>query len=94
MYDIVPTTAFVASQTRAALPVAGKFRMDEITVEHLVREAVAWGIPERVARSTVMMVLASIHSGLAVADDAVPQVDPRARETVLRQLGRLEGTSN
>lgn len=27
MYDVVPTLAFVPGQIRAALPIAGKFRM-------------------------------------------------------------------
>lgn len=92
MYDIVPTTAFVPNQTRAALAVAGKFRMDEIAVDHLVREAASWGIPERLARSAVLETLTGLWGGLAAADAAVPEVDPRAREIVLRQLGRLEAS--
>ena len=93
MYDVVPTMAFVPRQARAALPVAGKFRMDEITVEHLVREATVWGIPERRARDNVVAVLASLRAGISAADEAVPQIDPRARDTVLRQLGRLEASA-
>lgn len=89
MYDLVPTLAFIPRQTRSALPVAGKFRMDEITTEHLVREAVSWGIPERRAQDMVLNTLAALRSGIKLADTAVPQIDPSVRAAVLTQIERL-----
>jgi serine/threonine-protein kinase HipA len=93
MYDLVPTLAFIPRQTRAALPVAGKFRMDEITVEHLVREAVSWSIPERRARGTVLGSLDALRSGISSADAAVPQIDPGVRGAVLAQLEQLHASA-
>ena len=93
MYDLVPTLAFIPRQTRSALPVAGKFRMDEITTEHLVREAISWGIPERRARSKVLDTLVALRSGITSADTAVPQIDPKVRGAVVAQLERLHASA-
>lgn len=93
MYDLVPTLAFIPRQTRSALPVAGKFRMDEITTEHLVREAVSWGIPERRARHSVLETLAALRTGVRSADSAVPQIDQSVRASVLTQLERLHASA-
>jgi len=47
VYDVSATTAFVPRTTSVGLPVGGKFKITEIGTEHLMREALAWGVPER-----------------------------------------------
>lgn len=45
MYDVVPTVVFVPRQVRSAMSIAGKFRMDEIAVEHPRRRGGVVGYP-------------------------------------------------
>lgn len=46
-------TAFVPRTTSVGLPVGGKFKITEIGTEHLVREALTWGIPDRRSQQVV-----------------------------------------
>lgn len=50
------------------------------------------GAPDRREVPHVLDVLAALRDGLVTADDVVPNVDPRVRDLVLRQLGRLEAS--
>lgn len=89
VYDVAPTIAFI-DQRHAALPVAGKFVLADITREHLVREANAWGVPERIARASVARALdALLDEGIADADAAFPEVDERIRAAAVAALRRL-----
>jgi len=89
LYDIAPTLAFIP-QRHFGMSVAGRFVITEITPENLVREARAWGIPERIARSTIEQTLDAIQTtGLAAADDAYPGVPPHVRVVALEQIERL-----
>lgn len=87
MYDVVPTLPFDPNQVRAALPVGGKFRIDEVSPRHLVDEAEGWGMPPRLALETVMSTLAAL--GEAAANDGGTAVAPSVRQVVIRQLGRV-----
>jgi hypothetical protein len=72
------------------MPVAGKFVMTEITREHLVREARAWRMPERVARATIDQTLDAIRAmGVRSADDAFPGVRADVRAVALEQIERV-----
>jgi serine/threonine-protein kinase HipA len=89
IYDVAPTHAFI-DQRHAALPVAGKFVLADITQEDLVREATAWGVPERIARSTVARTIeAMLDEGIAAADGAHPQIEPRIRTAAIATIRRL-----
>lgn len=89
VYDVAPTLAFIP-QRHFGMSVAGRFVITEITREHLVREACAWGIPERVARTTIVQTLDAIQTiGVGVADAAYPGVPPHIRAVALEQIERL-----
>ena len=68
LYDVSPTMAFLASQDRAALPVAGKFRLEEIARRHLLAEARTWGVPEAVAREVIATTLERLRIGMSAAE--------------------------
>lgn len=89
MYDVAPTLAFI-NQRHFGMSVAGKFVVTEITREHLVREARAWRMPERVARATINQALDAIQTtGVGAADDAYPGVRADVRAVALEQIERL-----
>lgn len=88
LYDVVPVLFFLPAQRRAALSVAGKWRIDEITRRHLLDEAVHWGVPRAVALSTIDTSLGRLEDGLSRAgsDHAVPAA---LLGSVWRQFERL-----
>lgn len=89
MYDVAPTLAFIP-QRHFGMSVAGKFVITEITREHVVREARAWGMPERVARATIEQTLHAIKTtGVSAADDAYPSVLVDVRAVAIHQIERL-----
>lgn len=89
MYDLAPTLAFI-TQRHFGMSVAGKFVITEITREHLVREARAWGVPERLARAAIDRTLEAIQStGVHAADDANPGIRADVRAVALEQIERL-----
>ena len=91
IYDVALTLAFIP-QRHFGMPVAGKFVITEITREHLVREARAWGVPERVARASIDRTLDAIRgTGVGSADDAHPGVGADVRAVALEQIERLAG---
>lgn len=89
LYDVVPTVAFLPQQTHVGLPIAGKFKIVEIGKEHLVTEAVSWGIPERIARETVDRVTAALTAGVEAADEAFPAVLEAARDMAMAGIHRV-----
>lgn len=94
MYDVVPTLAFLPRQTHAALPVGGRYRLTEIGVPQVVLEARDWGIPERLARSTISATIASMRTGFVTADAVYPALPARIREATITQFERFAGTEN
>lgn len=89
MYDVAPTLAFIA-QRHFGLSVAGKFVVTEITREHLVREARAWGVPERIARASIERTLDALQAtGVDAADRAYPGLRADVRVVALEQIERL-----
>jgi serine/threonine-protein kinase HipA len=89
IYDVAPTRAFI-DQRHLALPVAGRFAIADITRDHLVRESVTWGIPERAATVTVTRVLdAMMEEGLRAGDSTFPSLDPRIRGVAVASMTRL-----
>lgn len=89
LYDVVPALFFVPTQRQGALPVGGKWRIDEITRGHLVAEARSWGVPEAVARTTIAGALERLDAGLASADNAVPDLPEGVRTLVRAQFERI-----
>jgi serine/threonine-protein kinase HipA len=93
LYDVVPTLPFVPNQVRAAMPVGGKFRLDEIESRHLIEEAAGWGMPSRLAKDTVGVTMARLLEAAAAERTGI-SVAPRVREAVERQLRRLGATAS
>ena len=92
MYDVVPTIAFIPRQTHAALPVGGRYRLDDIERRHVIGEARSWGIPERVARKQVRDGLTRLLDGLSEGDRSYPDLSGRVREIVSARLTRFAGS--
>jgi serine/threonine-protein kinase HipA len=59
LYDAAPTLLLYARSSNAGHSVAGQARLNYITLDHLVREAVSWGVEREVARSAVSEVFAA-----------------------------------
>jgi hypothetical protein len=89
LYDVAATAWFLPVQSQAALPVGGKWRIDEITRHHLLTEARAWGIPEAVARSVIDSTVEALVAGLDHADRRFPSAPEPMRRAVDAQLRRL-----
>lgn len=92
MYDVVPTVAFLPRQTHAALPVGGRYRLDQIERRHVIAEARSWGVPERVARGRVRDALARLTDGLAEADRSYPGLAGHIRDVVSTRLATFSGS--
>ena len=89
LYDVSPTIAFLPEQHTASLRIDGKARMDGITRTHLAREAVAWGMPEPIARRTTDVTLERLRAGMDAADARYPGLPTPIREHVRRSFDRL-----
>jgi serine/threonine-protein kinase HipA len=89
VYDVSPTLFFLPSTRQAALPIGGKWRIDEIGRSHLLAEARGWGMPERFARNVITGALERFEAGMAAADAEYPGTPPGMREVVVRQFERL-----
>jgi len=90
VYDVSPTTAFIPRQTTVGLAVGGKFKLPEIGMEHIVREAVSWGIPERRARQVVADTVEGLRTGMTTANDTWPDVPKAAREVAIAGVFAVE----
>jgi serine/threonine-protein kinase HipA len=66
LYDAAPTLLLYSRSSNAGHSVAGQARLNFITLDHLVREGVAWGMDPGVARTAVGKVL------MAAANAHVP----------------------
>ena len=93
VYDVSPTLFFLPSTRRAALPIGGKWLIDEMERSHLLAEARLWGIPERVGRDTIDAAVVRFGAGLSEADRLYPGTPPGMRELVQRQFDRLAASS-
>lgn len=80
VYDVAPTTAFIPGQTTVGLPIGGKYKLTEIGIDHFVREARSWGLPEQTARTVVADTVAGLQRGIELADALYPHVPREARE--------------
>lgn len=89
LYDIAPTLFFLPTQRQAALPIGGKWRIDEVTRRHLLDEARAWGVPEPIARVAITSTLDRLESGMRDADEAYPEPPSGMRDVVRLQFERL-----
>lgn len=92
MYDVVPTLTFIARQRLVSLPVGGRYRLADIGAEQVVAEARGWGIPQRVAWTTVDATVDAIKAGIPAADENVPSIPDRVRAVVIAQVEHLAST--
>lgn len=89
LYDSAPTAWFLPTQSRLALPVGQKWRIDEIERHHLLTEATAWGIPEAEGRRIISVTLDRVADGVAAADRRYPDAPGAMRAAVVAQVRRL-----
>ena len=64
------------------MPIAGRFRIDEITRGCLRDEAGAWGIPAREAEETIRDTLDRLAEGITIASQRYPDVADNVRSSV------------
>jgi serine/threonine-protein kinase HipA len=83
VYDVSATTAFVPRTTSVGLPVGGKFKITEIGLDHLIREALSWGVPERRSREVAAEAIAHLHEGIELADALWPNAPQSARDAAI-----------
>ncbi len=69
--------------TSVGLPVGGKFKITEIGTEHLVREALPWGLPERRSRQVVADAIEQLHEGMELANGRWPNTPQSARDAAV-----------
>ena len=72
LYDVAPTLLLYAQSVNAGHTVNRQIRLPYITLEHLVAEAVSWGLGEDAARNTTEAVL---HDAAEAAADVPAPVD-------------------
>jgi len=89
LYDVAPTLFFLPSQRRVAMPVGGKWRVDEITRRHLLDEARTWGVPVPLARGTIASALERLEAGMREAEAAYPELPDGILGVVRLQFERL-----
>ncbi|WP_426998487.1 type II toxin-antitoxin system HipA family toxin [Pseudarthrobacter sp. N5] len=69
LYDAAPTLLLYARSSNAGHSVAGQGRLNYITLDHLVREGVTWGMDPGAARTAVGEVLmAAANAHVAVSE--------------------------
>ncbi len=90
MYDVSPTTAFLPTQTTLGLSVGGKFRMADVGTEQMVQEAVAWGVPSRVALDTVRQVASDLAAGVEQADESYPDLPSGPRDVAMAGIDQIQ----
>jgi serine/threonine-protein kinase HipA len=90
LYDVAPTVAFVPRQTTLGLSIGGKFKLTEIGIEHLVAEAMSWGIPGRDATEAISAVAAAMSGAVEEADDLYPSMPASARELAIAGIFQIQ----
>jgi serine/threonine-protein kinase HipA len=90
LYDVAPTIAFLPRQTTLGLSIGGKFKLTEIGTEHLVAEAMSWGIPGRDATEAIVAVAADMSNAVEEADDLYPGMPATARELAIAGIFQIQ----
>ena len=65
LYDLAPTLLLYAPSNNAGHVVGGQSRLNYLTLEHVVREGVAWGMEAGDAQATAIAVLESVERAAA-----------------------------
>lgn len=97
-YDVMNTTGFIDLDGRPlvsstlGLYVAGVDRLEAVTTEHLVDEAVSWGLRPVDAESAVNDLLDRFPSAVDAAADAVPDAAPRLVDLLLGRVADIRGS--
>lgn len=87
LYDIAPTLLLYAPSNNAGHVVGGQSRLNYLTLEHVVREGVAWGMDASDARETAAALLESV--AIASASVAAPAEIGFLSELVAARAGEL-----
>lgn len=97
MYDIAPNRFLLEEATQrearySAMLIGGKRLFDEITKGVILREAVTWGIPDKVARSTITETLDRLAEGIDTAKQAYPGLRAEVHDELDGHFRRLNGS--
>lgn len=87
-YDIVPQSLFNAEQSPYAMSIGGMSQPNEVTVAHLVGEAVNWGLPESDAERIVAATLRKIEQAVGCLE--LSGVEDRLPRYLLERVTNLQ----
>ncbi len=87
LYDLLSTLHY--RQDRLAMRIDTAQRLERVTTERLVNEAVRWGLPHEVAREIIDNVLDHADAAVAAARDETDGLPPEVPAIVTAQLARL-----
>jgi hypothetical protein len=92
LYDAAPTLLLYARSSNAGHSVAGQARLNYITLDHLVREGVTWGMDSGVARTAVgevLMAAANAHVPVSEGLEHLPAlIVDRASDLLVGRTAR------
>ncbi len=73
LYDVAPTQLLYPRSVNAGHALGGQARLDQLTLEHIMREGVAWGLDADDARSAAVGVLEAVAEAAwaSPADDTI-----------------------
>lgn len=71
LYDVAPTLLLYAPSNNAGHNVGGQIRLGYITLEHLTRDGVAWGMDDEDSRQTAVSALEAL--GAAAHSSQTPE---------------------
>ncbi|MCX2749056.1 HipA domain-containing protein [Arthrobacter sp. MI7-26] len=87
LYDIAPTLLLYAPSNNAGHVVGGQSRLNYLTLDHVIREGVAWGMDAGDARATAVAVLES--AATAAAKVPAPEEIGFLGELIAARAGEL-----
>jgi serine/threonine-protein kinase HipA len=87
LYDLMCTLHY--GDSRLAMYVDGVQRIDRVTGERVVNEAVSWGMPREHALATIAELLDHAPAAIALAAEQTPDTPAELLATVEQQLSRL-----
>ncbi|MCL4433300.1 MAG: HipA domain-containing protein [Actinobacteria bacterium] len=90
-YDLMSTLFY--GDDRLAMYIGDDRRMDRVTTDRLIKEAIAWGLSRSQASDIVGQLLDAIPVAVERADEEMPGGPPEIRQIIANQLERLQQIS-
>jgi len=88
LYDLLNT--FIYGDNTLAMYIDDVRRVEEVTIDRILNEAVSWGMNINRARNVVDDLLGRVPAAMALARNQTEEVQPEIVKFVTDQLGRLK----